>query len=184
MALPYVSLEEDDPDNDLDLVPISPTDPEPFITARMLDPSLATASFSFSHVPPPTLQGSRRWPGRVDCQSPSSDPLLLDTWVHVQRFLAPQDRRHMLCLSSAFSFGVLCSPLWLTRPWQPHRRRRFGFGKVCRARSATTASPTLSHIYHHLWPFLSSSDRQMSQSLSPVFLRYTHFSESTQRFIP
>ena len=113
-----------------------------------------------------THRGSRRWPGHYSSQSPNLAPLLVfDVWVHVQPFLAPKDCRTLHCVSSPFSSGILCSHLWLTRPWQTHRRRCFGFGKVSRDLSATTDRPTFFHIYHHLWPFLTPAERHLSQAL-------------------
>ena len=133
--------------------------------------------FSFSHAPPSSILGSRRWPGILDHQShpavPGTAPNLLDVWAPVQSFLTTSDRRILQTVSSSFSCGLLCSPLWLTRPWQPHRRRCHGFGTISRERSVTTDAPTLLHVFHHLWPFLTPRDRQTSNLLSPHILRYS-----------
>ena len=102
---------------------------------------------------------------------------LIDVWPLLLPYLTAGDKVVVSALASSFSFGVLCSPLWLTRPWQPHRRRRWGFGTVSAQRSATTPSPTVYHIFHHIWPFLGAAERFQSQRLSPLMLRY-----SFQRF--
>ena len=92
--------------------------------------------------------------------------------MHIQSYLAPSDRSSLSCVASSFSLGIICSPLWLTRPWQPHRRRRHGFGRISKDRSATTDKPTLLHVCHHLWPFLAPLDRKQMQLSDPSILRY------------
>jgi hypothetical protein len=70
--------------------------------------------------------------------------------------------------------GVLCSHLWLTRPWPPLRRRRYGFGRISSARSATTTAPTFHHIFHHAWLSLSPVERRTCQRICPELLRYSY----------
>jgi hypothetical protein len=173
---PFIDLEEEAPDFDQEdfadarpsTVDDTPTNPLHTLSAPPV--------FSFSHVPPPSLHGYDRWPGTQDSQSQSSNanlaPNLFDIWVHVQHFLPPSDHLRMFCIDSAFSLGIICSPLWLTRPWQPHRRRRYGFGSISINRSATTDKPTLLHVFQQLWPFLAPADRHKMQLLHPSILRY------------
>jgi hypothetical protein len=131
---------------------------------------------TFSHVPPASLIGAKRWPGTLDSQAhfdTNLAPIVDDVWIHFHSFLDSRSRRTLLGVSKAFSQGLLGSSLWLTRPWQPHRRRRYGFGTIHRDRSATTDKPTLFHVFHHLWPFLQPSERRTSQAASPYILRYS-----------
>jgi hypothetical protein len=90
---------------------------------------------------------------------------LLDVWVHFQGFLDSSARAAMLLLTPSFSYGVLCSPLWVCRPWPPFGCRHWGFGSVSRDRSAATAAPTFLHVFHHIWPFLSPYHRHRAQQL-------------------
>ena len=92
-------------------------------------------------------------------------------------FLPVADRATLSLLARAYSHGVLCSPLWLTRPWQPIRRRLWGFGTISADRAASTDAPTLHHVFHHAWSFLYPADRHRSQQACPLLLRY-----SLQRF--
>jgi hypothetical protein len=175
-----VSLEEDAPDYDLDdFVDARQGPVDEFFDTQQIPFPEPSSRFCFSHVPPASVIGSRRWPGIRDSQSysaSSSSPALtlVDVWALVQSFLDSSDRQCLSRVASAFSLGVICSPLWLTRPWQPHRRRRYGFGSVSLERSATTDKPTIIHVFHHLWPFLSPCDRHQMQRSSLFLLRYSY----------
>ena len=94
--------------------------------------------------------------------------------MHLIPFLRPEARVALSQTAICFSYGVLCSHLWLTRPWPPIRRRRYGFGRISQARAATTDSPNLLHVFHHLWPFLDVIDRHKMQQLSSPILRYAY----------
>ena len=176
-ASPFVSLEEDEPDSDqddcVDVRQSAAASQEP----NLHHIPLAAPAFSFSHVPPAHIRGTRQWPGSHDSQSHSTNanlaPTLFDVWVNVQSYLVSSDRQRLSCTATKFSLGVICSPLWLTRPWQPHQRRHYGFGSTSKNRSATTDIPTLLHVVHQLWPFLDPIDRQQLQQLSPSILRYS-----------
>ena len=176
-AIPFVSLEEDEPEYEHDKFVDARQSPEIFYDA-IQPPASSASSFSYSHVPPASVLGTRRWPGRHDSQSHPATaklaPTLHDVWASIQSFLDQPARLAMTRVAPVFSYGILCSPLWLTRPWQPHRRRRYGFGTVSSNRSATTDRPTLLHVFHHLWPFLSPRDRRQSQRLSPCILHHSY----------
>ena len=96
-----------------------------------------------------------------------------DVWVYVIPFLPRPARAAISTLNSSFSYGVICSPLWITRPWPPLRRRRYGFGKISSERSATTTAPTFLHIFHHLWPHLLPIDRFNCHRSCLATLRYS-----------
>jgi hypothetical protein len=173
-AIPYVSLEEDAPGYDLDdfVTPSVSTDSD-------LDSSsspILSERFFFSHIPLPRVLGSNRWPGVLDNQSYPSHPgvnivpTLFDVWAPLQAYLDSSARMSLHRVSLVFSLGVLCSPLWLTRPWSPHPRRRYGFGSISRCRSATTDAPTFLHVVHHIWPFLQPPVRHQLQRLDSSIL--------------
>jgi hypothetical protein len=176
-AIPHVSLEEDAPEHDLDDF-VTPSVSTDSVVESSSSPVLSER-FSFSHVPPPRVLGSHRWPGVLDNQScpshPGVDavPTLFDVWAPLQAHLDSHARMSLHRVSRVFSPGILCSPLWLTRPWSPHRRRRCGFGSISRHRSATTDAPTFLHVVHHLWPFLQPPARHQLQRLDPSILRHS-----------
>ena len=174
-ALPYVSLAEDITEKDLDLFADAHQGRKEFFDAIQFPPS--QKGFSYSHVPPSSITGSHRWPGINDSQlhpaAATLVPTLVDAWVYVQAYLGAAARQRLHHVATAFSYGPICSPLWLTRPWQPHCRRRYGFGAVSRDRSATTNRPTFFHIFYHTWPFLLPNDRRWCQQSSPAILRYS-----------
>jgi hypothetical protein len=172
-----VSLEEDPADHDIDVFVDALQNQDEFLdcsqTSLLPEPP---SVFSFSHVPPSWVLGCRQWPGRGESQShlDSYRSLTLhDVWVHLQAFLDSSARLAVSTLAPSFSYGVLCSPMWITRPWKPYRRRRWGFGRISSDRSVTTDRPTLFHIFHHLWPFFTARDRWSSQRASPHLLRYS-----------
>jgi hypothetical protein len=175
-----VSLEEDDPDYDSDeFIDASHGPTDLFLAARPHASRADQRGFSFSHVPPVRVTLCHRWLGVNDSQSYQANqanlaPTLVDIWVHLHSYLDPSNRISLSRVSFDFSHGVICSPLWLHRPWQPHRRRRYGFGRVSKDRSTTTDKPTILHVFHQIWPFLCSSDRCTMQRPSPSILRYSY----------
>ena len=168
-------MEEDNPAEEFEPfeVPFQGPDIAPAVD---LSPD-ALPGFSYSHIPPGSITGRARWPGTHDSQSypatATAVPTLPDVWVHVQSSLSAADRHTLHQVAIAFSHGSICSPLWLTRPWQPHRRRRYGFGAVSSARSATTDCPTIFHVFHQTWPFLLPVERRRCQQSSSALLHYS-----------
>ena len=151
-ALPFIDLEEEAPDFDLEeFADACQSTAESINTSSLQHPS-APPAFFFSHVPPTSLHGFGCWPGVQDSQSQSSNanlrPNLFDIWVHVQHYLAHSDRQSLSSIDVKFLLGIICSPLWLTCPWQPHCRRRYGFGSTSIDQLATTDEPTLLHAFH------------------------------------
>ena len=80
----------------------------------------------FSHIPPPSIRGSDRWPLSLDAQSfPTHDtPGLAEILIWVHSFLDPNDRAVTHCISKSFRLGPTFGTLWFPRPWSPNRRRR------------------------------------------------------------
>jgi hypothetical protein len=132
----------------------------------------------FSHLPP--RKGRLTWPGSRDPQWYRSHPTLADVWVYidVSGFLLPEDilvGHHTNAENTlVFDRGSLVGPLWLTRPWQPFRRRIWGFGTTSTARSCTHDTPNPVMLIHFVWTFLTPGERQgMLCSLS-TWNKYAH----------
>jgi hypothetical protein len=51
------------------------------------------------------------------------------------------------------------SAVWLTKPWEPLRRRRWGFGLPHSSRSATHNKASYQIFIHFAWTFLEPEDR-------------------------
>ena len=169
MTIPFALLEEH-PEEEVER--LLSANPIAINTQQASAISVANHGLFFSHGPPTTIQGQDRWPGCPDHQASFTSKLsLIDVWVHLQCFLSACERKSIQQTSREFSLGTICSPLWLSRPWQPHRRRRWGFGRASINRSATTNQPTFFHVFHHILPFMDPFLPAKCQSISPFLLR-------------
>ena len=118
---------------------------------------------SFSHVPPHNTRLT--WPGSTDYQWYRLLPTLADVWTHidVSGFLSTHDilvdAQTNAVNTLVFARGSTVGPLWLTRPWQPIRRRIWGFGATSSARSCTHDTPNPVMIIHFVWTFLDPFER-------------------------
>jgi hypothetical protein len=126
---------------------------------------------SFSHQPPRHRHVT--WPGSIDHQWCHQPPSLLDIWVHVDAsgFLTASDtlidEKTSAINALVFTPGSTAGPLWLTRPWQPIRRRVWGFGTISKARTCTHDTPNPVMLIHFVWTFLTTLERRrMISSLS------------------
>jgi hypothetical protein len=67
--------------------------------------------------------------------------------------------------------GPEFGPLWFTRPWSPHRRRRWGFGIPSKERTVTNDKPPVHLLFHFVWPFLTPMERStMTKTSAPWYL--------------
>ena len=84
----------------------------------------------FSHLPPATILGCRRWPTSLEAQAFPLDeqPILNDVLIWVAPYLEIEDNQRLKCTGKLFQKGPGYGPLWFTRPWSPHQRRQWGFG--------------------------------------------------------
>jgi hypothetical protein len=110
----------------------------------------------FSHLPP--QKGRLTWPGGPDFQWYRMLPTLTDVWVYVDAsgYLEDGDifnGKHSSNGTKVFARGTKIGPLWLTRPWQPIRRRVWGFGTTSADRSCTHDAPNPVMLIHFVWTF-------------------------------
>jgi hypothetical protein len=128
----------------------------------------------FSHVPPATIQGRRRWPLSLEAQGfpVDRDPRLLDVAVWIQTFLEPYEKQGMKLIARAFRYGPGFGPLWFYRPWSPNRRRRWGFGIPSKQRTVVNDVPPPYLCLHFIWQFLSPEDRYKMCRLSSKWFLY------------
>jgi hypothetical protein len=127
----------------------------------------------FSHVPPSTITGRRRWPNSLEAQTlqPTQQPVLMDILIYTRPFLESADTAKLACLARDYVLGPEFGPLWFSRPWSPHRRRRWGFGIPSKTRTVVADSPLPYGFIHFIWPFLTPTDRfTMTKTCSQWFL--------------
>ena len=84
----------------------------------------------FSHLPPASIIGCKQWPPSLEAQSfpTNTTPILNDVLIWVAPYLELEDNKKLKCTGKLFQRGPGFGPLWFTRPWSPHQRRRWGFG--------------------------------------------------------
>ena len=61
---------------------------------------------------------------------------------------------------------------WLTRPKSPHPRRKYGFGIPTIGRSTTYDQPNPLFMLHHVWNFLTISDRSRCVQVAKCWNNY------------
>jgi hypothetical protein len=73
-------------------------------------------------------------------------PTLVDVAVWIPSYLTKTDQRSLIALvSTDLRKGARYGPLWITRPWELYRRRKWGFGTLSTGRSTShdRASPMI-----------------------------------------
>jgi hypothetical protein len=126
----------------------------------------------FRHTPPRHLSLDKRWPKAYEAQALAIQPTLYDVWVWIVPFLSTSASQALASTATRFKLGVDFSPLWLYRPWSPHRRRRWGFGIPCSQRIATHDTVSYHSMIHFIWPFLDHRDRQTTTKVAPAWSFY------------
>jgi hypothetical protein len=66
------------------------------------------------------------------------------------------------------------SAVWLTKPWEPLRRRRWGFGLPHSSRSATHDKASYQIFIHFAWTFLEPADRHAATQSCSAWYLYHH----------
>jgi hypothetical protein len=128
---------------------------------------------SFSHTPPATIRGRRRWPFSLDSQAHpgTHSPVLMDVLIWIYPFLTCSDRNRIACVGHTYKRGPSFGPLWFTRPWSPNRRRRWGFGVPAKNRTVVNDTPSPYLSLHFSWVFLTPDERyNMAIAAKPWFL--------------
>ena len=145
-----------------DVLPLSlpePSGPPPTHMGDFLPPLLPNR-FHHLHIPPASC--SVRWPGGRHLVPHPPVLCLSDVWPLLIPFLDPSARQSLHFLSQAFALGPRFTGLWLSRPWSPYRRRRWGFGReVDLQRTIVTRAPSCYILLHHIWSFLTPHERSL-----------------------
>ena len=63
---------------------------------------------------------------------------------------------------------------WVSKPWQPIRKRRWGFGKVHKDRSCSHDRVNPRSMLHFCWNFLDAHDRLRCVQAFPQWKQYAH----------
>lgn len=106
----------------------------------------------------------------------SSQPLptLHDLLPWVRPYISIKEYLTCKTLSCDFALSIIyCSSLSYTRPWQPHRHRKWGFGTVNTAQSSVSDFATGHLILHHTWHYLTPRCRARVIITSSTMLEYT-----------
>jgi hypothetical protein len=128
-------------------------------------------SFLFRHTPPPHLAAHRRWPSSTDAGLDLPRTLQL-VWGLVDNLLDHQSAGRLCRTATAFHYGPRFSDLPLYLPWQPFRRRKWGFGIPTAVRS-THSNPTPYHsLIHFIWASLPHADRHTMSLVAPAWSVY------------
>jgi hypothetical protein len=127
----------------------------------------------FRHTPPSRIVGTSRWPSSSNSQGCPSPEKLSDVLSAVWQFLATDERQTVCTLSRDYSRGPYGTAMWLTPPWPPLRRRRWGFGVPSKNRSISHDRPSFLLITHHIWTYMTPSDRFQLLEL-PAVRKYAH----------
>ena len=64
--------------------------------------------------------------------------------------------------------------MWITRPWCPHRRRRWGFGIPTNHRNCLHKTPNPKIFIHFMWLFLSPIERKKCSEVCLEWELYPH----------
>ena len=79
------------------------------------------------------------------------------------------------------SSGTLYANNYFTRPWEPHRRRKWGFGIPDSYHSATYDQPNPKSLIHFVWLFLLPLERKYVVQTCPEWLFYAHLRRDSVR---
>lgn len=129
---------------------------------------------SFSHVPPRSVPHSRRWPPSLDPHAfPITEiPALSDIQVWVTPYLLPEETAQLRRIGTAYRQGSHFGPLWLTKPWSPNRRRRWGFGIPCKDRTVVSDVPLPQIFIHFAWQYLAPADQAVAVTVCSQWFLY------------
>ena len=88
-------------------------------------------------------------------------PSLQDIAVHMleNAYLTTIEQGALRCISRQFRYGSVGLPLWVSRPWQPFRRRQYGFGACHKDRSCHHDKVSPYSMLHFTWKLYSAGKR-------------------------
>lgn len=125
----------------------------------------------FSHCPPSSVRGLRRWPQGYEQQTPLPNLEFCLHWL--APYLTAQEHGRIRQTQRALHLGWQFGPLPFCRPWAPLRRRRWGFGVPSKHRVVTRDdTPVCDPMLHFVWQYLAPADRLACSLTSPNWLRY------------
>lgn len=128
---------------------------------------------SFSHVPPKNVTNC--WPGTFDPQFfpvGQREPNFYDVAVLVQDYLDDEGWETMESVHPDFTKGSLVLPCWISKLWQPMRRRLWGFGAESADRKCNHDKVNPVMIIHQIWRFLTPRDRRESMKACKQWKKY------------
>ena len=130
---------------------------------------------SFRHTPPPTVKN--RWPGDGDWQHFPVDQrgvAFMDVAVSIQAsgFLDPTDVERLGMAHPDLVANSLVLDTWISKPWSPIRRRRWGFGKVSKDRGLSHDRVNPRSMIHFAWKFLTPAERRLAMEAFPQWKSY------------
>eukprot|EP00980_Cylindrotheca_fusiformis_P016881 scaffold5112_cov92-Cylindrotheca_fusiformis.AAC.1 len=126
----------------------------------------------FVRAPPPHVPP---WPGSGDFQwQRSASPSFEDIWVFIAAsgFLSPELRSWLFSWRPVLRIWYRCGPFRISRPWQPFRKRLWGFGRMSAQRSCAHDKPNFRMAPHFAWPFLTSFERVTLLRAHPFWFLY------------
>lgn len=118
------------------------------------------------------MLGCNRWPGTYEANILVNPPTLHDLLPWVRQYLTTEEYSTCRTLSREFALSLYCSSLSYTRPWQPHQRRKWGFGAVNTAQSSVSDFATGYLILHHAWRYLTPTCRARVILTSSTMFEY------------
>lgn len=90
-------------------------------------------------------------------------------------FLDKDDSRELRRMCPYFDrHGPCVFETYLTRPWCPHRARRFGFGRASITQCVSHREPDPLMLVHYVWRYLDFKERATATRVHPVWYQYAH----------
>eukprot|EP00980_Cylindrotheca_fusiformis_P008874 scaffold1899_cov112-Cylindrotheca_fusiformis.AAC.1 len=129
---------------------------------------------TFVRAPPSSVL--HPWPGSCDFQwyGHAATLSLEDVWVLVEAsgFIEQEQLSALVAYCPVLRLWSRCGPFWITRPWPPIRKRRWGFGRMSAHRSCAHDTPNFRMAPHFVWCFLSSFERVQLLRAHPFWFLY------------
>mgnify|MGYP000361729742 CR=1 FL=1 len=91
----------------------------------------------------------------------------MDVLIWVTPYLEKPARACLRSVATLYKLGPTYGPLWFSRPWQPNRRRRWGFGIPSMDRTVVNDVPPPHLFLHFIWQYLSPPERLTMTTMAP-----------------
>ena len=98
----------------------------------------------------------------------------MDVAVSIQAsgFLDPTDVERLGMAHPDLVANSLVLDTWISKPWSPIRRRRWGFGKVSKDRGLSHDRVNPRSMIHFAWKFLTPAERRIAMEAFPQWKSY------------